>query len=78
MIILKIWNLPESERTDILMMRVYADRRRSFEEVHSLFNEVNPDYKVSKSTVSPTVQTSSGTRYQEVDFQGRRPMRTQA
>lgn len=47
--------LTESERIELLMMRGYGDRQRSFEEVRTLFNTVYPNRHISKSTVSRTI-----------------------
>ncbi|KAJ8946748.1 hypothetical protein NQ318_002578, partial [Aromia moschata] len=49
--------LSEIERIEILMIIGYGDRRRSFDQVVVIFNELHPDREpLSKSTVSKTLQ----------------------
>lgn len=50
-------SLTETERINLLMMRGYGDRVRSYDEVVHLFNDTFPDRPpISKSTVCRTVQ----------------------
>ena len=47
--------LTESERIEILMMRGYGDRERSYTDGCLLFNQVHPDKNINNSTVSKTI-----------------------
>lgn len=49
-------SLSEQERIEVLMLRGYGDRVRSYEEVAHLFNDLHPDHApITKSTVYKTV-----------------------
>lgn len=48
--------LSETERMEILIMRGYGDRKRTYAEVVGIFNNDHPDRNISKSTVHRTVQ----------------------
>lgn len=55
-----VFFLTESERINILIYRGYGDRIRSYREVCELFNALNPDKQIKKSTVCRTIK-----RYQQ-------------
>lgn len=48
--------LSEGKRIEILIMRGYGDKQRSYKEVLNLFNEVNPGHHITKSAVVKTVR----------------------
>ena len=55
-------NLTEKERTDILIMVGYGDKKRTQAEVVALFNEVYPNRPpISQSTVSKIIKKYSDT-----------------
>lgn len=61
--------LTEKERIDILILREYGDKTRSYEDVARLFNDTHPDRPpIAKSTVSKTV-----IRYQQTGSVKDRP-----
>lgn len=64
--------LSETERMEILMMRGYGDRRRTYDEVVALFNNVHADRNISKSTVHRTIQRFMATgRTKNISKSGR-------
>lgn len=54
--------LSETERIDILILRGYGDKQRSYQEVCDIYNNLHPDKQIKKNAVFRTVERYRMTR----------------
>src|SRR5579872_1371716 len=65
--------LSETERIDILILRGYGDKQRSYQEVCDIYNNLHPDKQIKKNVVFRTVEGYRMTRSVKNRTRSRRP-----
>ncbi|KAK9891784.1 hypothetical protein WA026_016581 [Henosepilachna vigintioctopunctata] len=53
--------LSDTQRIQILILRGFGDKKRTYEEVTRIFNELNPQHVINRSTVCKTIKRYTDT-----------------